>query len=483
VTQVAEKTQAADNTLTTWPGRLELLAPPAVLLLCATFLARQPELRLAVPLLVGLTAVMAGTLALARYRGERLARPWSPGPILAVALLLRLMFLTAPPQLSDDLYRYLWDGLNTLRGVNPYHAAPAALTPPPQLASLHARINHPQYVTIYPPMAQLIFAAGAALGGLTGLKALLIGLDLALCALMLLVSRRLALPAWPVLLYAWNPLPVLEIAGSGHVDGAGLTLFMAAFALALAGAEAPPGRAFGNWATLGAGALLAASCLVKLLPLVLVPVLFLLTPPTRRAAFSAGLIAAGLALVLAFWPDLVHSTGSLDAYARNWEFAGFLFNQLRAITGSGTVARLVLSSSFLVVAGLTVRGLAQALAATQSMAERGRLALAASYRITLALLCTTPTLQPWYALALAALLPFGAGPAGILFCWTVFLTYRVQIPYFILGSWIESPWVTAAVVLAPAAGELLGWLGARRKAGVESGEALAQVLEKHQGET
>jgi hypothetical protein len=81
--------------------------------------------------------------------------------------------------------------------------------------------------------------------------------------------------------------------------------------------------------------------------------------------------------------------------------------------------------------------------------------LEAGYAIAMALLLLTPTLQPWYALCLAAFLPFCAGPAGLVLCWAVLLTYRVQIPYFILGQWIENPQVTAAVFLAPVTAYLL----------------------------
>ena len=117
------------------------------------------------PLLVGVTALMAMLLSLSLYCGERVKVLWSPAVILSVALVLRLLFLFAPPQLSDDIYRYLWDGSNLLRGVNPYAAAPSAITPPPELKAVHAKINHPDYVTIYPPAAQLVFAGGAAFGG------------------------------------------------------------------------------------------------------------------------------------------------------------------------------------------------------------------------------------------------------------------------------------------------------------------------------
>jgi hypothetical protein len=92
---------------------------------------------------------------------------------------------------------------------------------------------------------------------------------------------------------------------------------------------------------------------------------------------------------------------------------------------------------------------------TESSATRVLQALKTCYIITCAFLMLTPTLQPWYAITLAAFLPFCAGPAGLVLCWAVLLTYQIQIPYFILGQWLENQYVTAAVFLAPVTAYLL----------------------------
>ena len=279
-TMIAAKINLANSPLA---GNIVRVVLPLLLISSCAVLALQPELRLAVPLLVGVTALMVLLLAFALFWGDREKPLWSPAVILAVALLLRLFFLFAPPQLSDDIYRYLWDGGNLLRGTNPYAAAPATITPPPELKAVHGKINHPDYFTIYPPAAQLVFAGGAALGGTVGgLKALLALLDLGLCALLVLLLKRLGLPAWRAVLYAWNPLPVLEIAGSGHVDGAGLAMLIGSICLLVPDRQSAAGTAPRQWPYLLSGSLLACAGLVKLFPLVLAPVLFLLVPAGRR---------------------------------------------------------------------------------------------------------------------------------------------------------------------------------------------------------
>lgn len=428
------------------------------IVIAAVILAMAAELRLSVPLLVGITAVITIALSCTLYSGERDGLNWSPVSILAVALLLRLLFLFAPPQLSDDIYRYLWDGSNLNNGINPYAAAPSAVTPPAALIPVHSRINHPGYVTIYPPMAQIIFGGGAVLGGtIAGLKTLLTLIDIGMCGLLIALLRKLEMPAWRAVLYAWNPLPVLEIAGSGHVDGVGMALVLAALYLLLPDRKKPGGGASRNGPFLLPGALLACAGLVKLLPIAFTPLFLLLVPSGKRRYFIAGGIGTAALLTLPFLPDLIHMTYSLGSYAKNWEFAGFAFTTLRAVTGSGMLARQLLSASFLLIVSVTTYSLAQRIKQIDVPDSRGIQALNACYVIAMAFLLLTPTLQPWYALTLAAFLPFCAGPAGLVLCWVIFLTYQVQIPYLILGQWLENPYVTAAVFLAP----VMAWLLSR----------------------
>ncbi len=433
--------------------------------------ACQPNLRLAIPVLVGASALVSGALAVALYLGERGRLDWAPGLILGIALIARLFFLFTPPQLSDDIYRYLWDGLQTLGGANPYAASPAA-APAASAAqrALLPLVNHPELVTIYPPAAQLVFAAGAALGGgVLGMKSLLVLLDLTLCLVTMRLLRRLGLPAWRGALYAWCPLSVLEIAGSGHVDGAGILFLLLAIAVVVDGRISGRSAAGERLPFAAAGALFALAALVKLFPLALFPGMIVFVPPGCRRSFLAGFAGLGALLLLPFSKALPQLAQTLALYAKNWEFAGFAFNALRALTGSGPAARFLLCGVFLAALALSTRRLARGLAplragAPGEDAAAGRLLAGHCYRVALAFLLLTPTLQPWYALCLAAFLPFSAGPAGLALCWSVFLAYRVLIPYTILGQWQESGWVTLLVFLAPAASFGLAQLARREGA-------------------
>ena len=382
-----------------------------------------------------------------------------PATIVVVALLLRVMFLLQPPQLSDDIYRYLWDGTQVLKGINPYAYAPSKMTPPVDMQSVHAQINHPQYVTIYPPAAQLVFAAGATLGGtITSLKSLLIAIDLVLCWLVMMVLKRLEMPVWHAVLYAWNPLPIMEIAGSGHIDGAGLTMLTGALLILLPGKECEPAPVKNIVSIILSGSLLAGAVLVKVLPLILFPILFLLVPGNRRVLFISTFLATLAALVLPFMPDVTNMLTSLKVYAYNWEFAGFAFSTMRTLTGSGSLARIIVLGTFLIIALAVLVRLQRSLRNSTQTVDSNRTIISACYATVTAFLLLTPTLQPWYALFLAVFLPYCAGPAGMVLCWAVFLTYQVQIDYFILGKWLENPLVSATVFISPVTAGMLSYL-------------------------
>ncbi len=190
--------------------------------------------------------------------------------VLSCAALLRLMVVFFPPFLSNDMYRYIWDGWVQAAGINPYRYIPAdshlAFL---RDAAVFPNINRADYAhTIYPPTAQIIFVIASSIGRLLAIPPVLT-MKLAMLAFegigIWAMIRLLDLAGQPrarILIYAWNPLPVWEFAGSGHVDA--IAICFIALAL-LAMCSAKPG-----W---GAAAL-AAAVLTKFLPVILLPALW-----------------------------------------------------------------------------------------------------------------------------------------------------------------------------------------------------------------
>ena len=226
---------------------------------------------------------------------------------LAAALLFRLVASLGEPALSDDVYRYVWDGRVQAAGIHPYRHAPAD----PALTELRddvwPRVNHPEVRTIYPPASQMLFAAWAGLGlGPTGFRLMLGIVDFTLVLALWLWLGRLKRPRHWVLLYAWNPLAVVETAGSGHVEP------VAALALVLALAALRPAVS---------AAALAVAVQVKLTPIVAAAAL------ARRAGWRWVLVflAVSLLLVLPYaWsgPALPGGTGD---FVERWEHNALVF--------------------------------------------------------------------------------------------------------------------------------------------------------------
>jgi alpha-1,6-mannosyltransferase len=201
--------------------------------------------------------------------------------ILTVAIACRLVTLFADPVLSSDVYRYAWDGVVQHAHISPYRYVPGdkALTflREPNI-DLFDHMNRRDYAhTIYPPAAQFLFYIVTFLNPtMTFMKlAMVLFEGLTMYALIKLLSE-LGIRREQTLLYAWCPLLIWEIAGSGHLDSAA----MAFIALAL--------LARYRHQPIAAGIFLAIAILIKLYPVVLLPALF------RRGDYKMPAIVAAI---------------------------------------------------------------------------------------------------------------------------------------------------------------------------------------------
>ena len=256
--------------------------------------------------------------------------------VLAAAALSRLLLLAAPPTLSGDLYRMIWEGRVVAAGHDPWRSPPDA----PELASLRERhpeirerVEYWKLPAIYPPGAQWFAAAVTTISPRpVVVKAALLLSEAALAWALLLLLRRRALDPLLVVAYAWNPLPLVEIAGSGHGDILGVAL--AAWAFAAAGAGRP----------LFAAALGSLSGTVKFAGFALLAFLWRGTPGLRRrAAMALTALVAATAVAIPFLTTAGTLGGlrerfaefafSLGHYLRHWQFNESLFLPLEAVLG------------------------------------------------------------------------------------------------------------------------------------------------------
>jgi len=222
---------------------------------------------------------------------------------LIFAALFRLSIIFFPPYLSDDIYRYIWDGRVQAAGINPYRYIPAE----DSLAQLRDDKIYP-YInrrdtahTIYPPVAEAAFLVITRVSeSVTWMKVAMVAFEaVAVWAIIqLLVSFGFARQR--VLIYAWHPLVVWEFAGSGHIDA----LAIAFIALTLLARRKNKETA--------TGLLLACATCVKLFTVVLLPAVYKRWSWKMPVAFVA-------AVVIAYLPYLgvgpMKALGSLPFYA------------------------------------------------------------------------------------------------------------------------------------------------------------------------
>lgn len=318
-----------------------------------------------------------------------LKKPSGPpllGLILGFAILFRVALLSSPPVLSSDMYRYIWDGRVQVAGINPYLYPPSAHELIPlRDQEIFPHINRQEAPTIYPPGAQTLFALIATIvpDNITALKAIIILFDIGTILLILRVLKKTGVRQDRVLLYAWSPLVIFELTGSGHLEALMLPFVLLALLARMDNKSVLAGTALG------------IAALIKLYPAFLFPALY----KRRDRGFP---LAFGATILLGYLPYLYGAGGKvlgfLPSYFGPWED----FNVgLRHFL---TLALAPLTASPRLVAMVFLTALLAAVAVYIGRQGRGEEFLWRGYLMVSAYLLLLPTsFHPWY---LIWILPF-----------------------------------------------------------------------------
>jgi hypothetical protein len=341
--------------------------------------------------------------------------------VLGFAILYRALFLLAPPSLSDDIYRYVWDGRVQQAGLNPYLYPPAS----DDLAALrdenHSLINHPTVRTVYPPLSQLLFRWGVALDPSIAMQRFLFVLfDLGTTVLLGLWLRRLGRSPLGAVVYAWNPLAVIEFASSGHNDSLMIFFLVLTLFLISEGKKAASGVAWG----------LAA--LSKLIPFVLVPWVVVQKNHRMGAAFVATVVAGCLPFSNVLFDPALRSApyiSGVTSYATDWVFNPSLYGILALMTSNRALVKVIL-------------GLVLVVFSFYWAARCRDNVVRYAFGCLFALLLASPVVHPWYVLWVLPFLCFEMNNSALL--WTALspMTYVVLIRYAAEGIWSLPPWVS-----------------------------------------
>lgn len=196
--------------------------------------------------------------------------------LTASAFLFRAVFLFSLPNLSQDFYRFLWDGKLVLEGINPYLETPAemlrlGIAPMDQAGELVEGMGSLSAgnTSNYPPLTQLLFAIAAffsgksILGGVIAIRIMILSADIGILFFGRKLLKRFSLPENRIFWYLLNPFVLIEFTGNLHFEGIMIFLLLGSLYLLI------KGRTF--WS----GVLFALSVSVKLIPLIFLPLLFL----------------------------------------------------------------------------------------------------------------------------------------------------------------------------------------------------------------
>ena len=314
--------------------------------------------------------------------------------ILLGTVVFRLVLLPAAPSLSDDVYRYQWDGRVQRAHLNPYLAVPSS----PKLAWLLNPDNpEPPGVdtpTIYPPLSEFAYRMIETVPGYKRVSTIL---DLACVGMLLLLLGAVKRPLHGVLAYAWNPAVLTSFAMSGHFDPLAIVTFLAALFFLVK-----------NRPTLSIAAF-ALAFLSKLFPILLLPAFL----KRMRLAYAGMFAALVFTFYLPFLGAGVHLFDGARNYGRDWSNNASFFELLHFMVKSKAHAEFL--------AGLIV------LAAIGYLAKRRSGLLWSSLVLTAGVLLVSPTAYPWYFTWSIPFLCFYPSAAWLLMSVTSVLGYTPPI--------------------------------------------------------
>jgi hypothetical protein len=323
--------------------------------------------------------------------------------MLGFALCFRALLLLSNPIQESDFYRYLWDGKVLASGLNPYGVAPAAVlahegdaqayvqiaASDPTFSLILTRINHPRVPTIYPPVAQGVFALVAlvAPGSLLALRLVFLGFDLGICVILLKLLRHLHLsPTW-VLAYAWSPPVIKETINSAHYDVVPTFFFLLAVWRLLQN----------KWTS--AHVSLALAILGKLYPVLLLS--FFVWRTKTQGGWSKvvhGIGVLGAVLVLGYAPFLGAGSGLWQGavtFAAEWQTNSLVFPLLLTMVPQRWLANLTVAIVLSGVVFTQIRG---------ADSNDDSSLLKKMFIVLGVLFLLSPVADPWYFIWLAPFL-------------------------------------------------------------------------------
>ena len=383
---------------------------------------------------LSLQLLYLGCFALYLFAYRNAQSPHDVNLFIGVAIVARLLLIGSFPNLSDDIYRFFWDGKLWHAGINPFDALPSHYAeqgfPKGLNQTLYDQLNSPNYFTIYPPIAQFIYYIATFTSDVYRsaivMKLFLFAAEVGSIWLLIRLIKHQGMEEKSVLLYVLNPLIVVELMGNLHFEGVMIFFVLLSYWWLQKG-----------WQRLSAVAF-AFSVATKLLPLIFLPFLI------HKLGWKKSLqyfVIVGVVTVALFWPlfgsFFIENFGkSLNLYFQKFEFNASLYYVFRWL------GYQVYGYNLISVFGPLLALMAGTIIFAKAIQEKSKglknLPEQWLWAIIIYLLCTT-TVHPWYITLPILLSIFTNYRFPIVWSALIFLTYvnYSYEPYF------ENLWVVA----------------------------------------
>ncbi|MDT8410877.1 MAG: mannosyltransferase [Vicingaceae bacterium] len=359
--------------------------------------------------------------------------------LAGVGILFRIIFFVAIPNLSQDFYRFIWDGRMLLNGFNPYLFTPESFIQSGELPINQAQelyegmgqLNGSNF-TNYPPINQLcfvlanLFGTNSILGSVIGLRFQIILADIGILYFGKKLLEKLHLPVSAIFLYFLNPFIIIELTGNLHFEG--VMLFFLVWSLYLLHTQK------WKWAAI----VLALSVSVKLIPLIFLPLFY------QRFKLKQLLVFYGITLIaiaLLFIPFfntvfIANYSQSVGLWFRSFEFNASFYYLARAIgyqiSGYNQIAIIGKIIPLVVILIVLIFSFFRENKTSQQLITVMLLSLSVYFFLS-------TTVHPWYVATLVLLSVFSKYRFALVWSFAVILSYSA----YTNNQFNENLWLVA----------------------------------------
>ncbi|MDH5647711.1 MAG: glycosyltransferase 87 family protein, partial [Candidatus Heimdallarchaeota archaeon] len=341
-----------------------------------------------------------------------------------ISILLRILQLFYPVGLSDDIYRYIWNGEMHKQGINPYTTSPND----PKVDNLYqpwwTQINHPNITSPYPPVAQFIFSLLAVDNlsisqNILLYQVVIILFDLGVIRLLNKILQHLQMPSHRIIIYAYSPLVIFEFAGNAHIDVIAIFFTFLSYYFILK-----------KHKTISAICITIA-ILIKILPILLLLILF------RYYQIKDFLISfiVTILFIIPYIEDPISVLvpDGLIIFSRYFRFNESIYRIFHWISielfQDEIIARYIFAFGIILISSIIFK---QAVMEDYTIVRQ-------SYWLIFLVFLISPDIQPWYIIWIIPLFSVYIDNSGLIWSITVLFSYFIYLEYDSSGIWIENP--------------------------------------------